>query len=78
MLSDLAALTPPALVCAAFLVGVIAFIRREMGGSGKRSAAEDDDEARDVSSDNKNLPDLPGGADADQGSRRHRSAEPDH
>ncbi len=78
MLSDLAALTPPALVCAAFLIGVIAFIRREMRGPGKRSATEDDDEARDVSSDNKKLPDLPGDADAGHGSRRHHSAEPDH
>ena len=31
MLSDLAALTPPLLVCAAFLIGVIAFLRHEMG-----------------------------------------------
>jgi hypothetical protein len=31
MLSDLAALTPPILVCAAFLIGVIAFLRHEMG-----------------------------------------------
>jgi len=30
MLSDLAALTPPLLVCAAFLIGVIAFLRHEM------------------------------------------------
>jgi hypothetical protein len=66
VLSDLAALTPPALVCAAFLVGVIAFLRHEMRAPGKRSATADDDEPRDVSSDNKNPPYQPGAADAEQ------------
>ncbi len=30
MLTDLAALTPPFLVCAVFLIAVVAFIRHEM------------------------------------------------
>ena len=30
MLADLAALTPPFLVCAVFLIAVVAFIRHEM------------------------------------------------
>jgi len=33
---DLAVLTPPLLVCAAFLVAVAAFVRHEMGASRKR------------------------------------------
>lgn len=36
MLQDLAVLTPPLLVCAAFLVAVAAFVRHEMGASRKR------------------------------------------
>lgn len=31
MLSDLAVLTPPAVVCAALLIAIVAFLRREMG-----------------------------------------------
>lgn len=31
MLQDLAALTPPLVVCAAFLIGVVLFLRRQMG-----------------------------------------------
>jgi hypothetical protein len=33
MLQDLAALTPPLLVCAAFLVGLVMFLRRQLGPS---------------------------------------------
>jgi hypothetical protein len=33
-------LTPPALVCAAFLVAVVAFLRHEMG-RGRRAAKDD-------------------------------------
>lgn len=32
-------LTPPLLVCAAFLIGLFAFLRREMGG--RRASSED-------------------------------------
>ena len=39
-MSDLAALTPPLLVCAAFLIAVAAFIRHEMRRS-KNSAEEE-------------------------------------
>ena len=31
MLADLAALTPPLVVCVAFLIGVVLFLRRQMG-----------------------------------------------
>jgi hypothetical protein len=31
MLQDLAALTPPLVVCVAFLIGVVLFLRRQMG-----------------------------------------------
>jgi len=41
MLSDLAALTPPFLVCAAFLIAVGAFLKREMGQ--QKNSSEDDD-----------------------------------
>ena len=36
MLQDLAVLTPPLLVCAAFLVAVVAFVRHEMNASRRR------------------------------------------
>jgi len=34
MWQDLAALTPPLVVCAAFVVGLVIFLRREMGARG--------------------------------------------
>jgi hypothetical protein len=40
MLADLAALTPPLVVCAAFLIGVVLFLRRQMA-SGDRLADGD-------------------------------------
>jgi len=40
VLSDLAALTPPLLVCAAFLIAVAAFLRHEMRGARKSSGEE--------------------------------------
>ena len=43
MLTDLAALTPPFLVCAAFLIAVGAFLRHEM-----RAAKRQADERPDV------------------------------
>jgi hypothetical protein len=51
MLSDLAALTPPLLVCAAFLFAVGAFLRKEMRGDD--SPAED--APADVSGAGQNL-----------------------
>ncbi len=36
MLQDLAALTPPLVVCAAFLIGVVLFLRRQMGARHQR------------------------------------------
>jgi hypothetical protein len=50
MLSDLAALTPPAVVCAAFLVGLVLLLRREMAP--KRRVREDPDSERDISGNN--------------------------
>jgi hypothetical protein len=50
MLGDLAALTPPAVVCAAFLVGLVLLLRREM--SPKRRVQEDPDSERDISGNN--------------------------
>ena len=40
MWQDLAALTPPLVVCVAFFIGLAVFLRREM--SPKRRAARDD------------------------------------
>jgi hypothetical protein len=42
MLSDLAVLTPPFLVCAAFLAGVAAFLRHEMRDAKKRQDDQSD------------------------------------
>jgi hypothetical protein len=44
MLQDLAALTPPLLVCAAFLIGLVWFLRRQLGPArpGADSEAESD------------------------------------
>jgi hypothetical protein len=51
MLQDLAALTPPAIVCVAVLVGVWAIVRRELAPRrGERAGAEaasDEDRAVD-------------------------------
>ena len=40
MLSDLAALTPPTVVCVAFLIGLGMFLRHQLGP--KRESAEDE------------------------------------
>ena len=39
MWQDLAALTPPLVVCVAFIVGLIIFLRREMGPKRERTRA---------------------------------------
>jgi hypothetical protein len=44
MLNDLAALTPPFLMCAAFLFGLGAFLRHEMK---RAKSSGDDDDAED-------------------------------
>ena len=46
MLKDLSVLTPPLLVCAAFLIAVGAFLRHEMGASRSR---RDRDQSGDIS-----------------------------
>jgi hypothetical protein len=40
MLADLAALTPPLVVCVAFIIGLVIFLRRQMGP--KRNGASGD------------------------------------
>jgi hypothetical protein len=47
LLADLAALTPPAVVCAAFLIGLALLLRREMAP--KRRVREDSGSERDIS-----------------------------
>lgn len=42
MLRDLAALTPPLLAAAAFLIGLVAFLRHEMSAKRRRGAPEDE------------------------------------
>jgi len=71
MLKDLTVLAPPALVCAAFLVAVIAFLRHEMGR--KRSPL---DPSADDISDERLIPDGradPAGAGEDA-SKDHDSS----
>jgi hypothetical protein len=48
MLNDLAALAPPLLMCAAFLIAVAAFLRHEMRRGDRESATDD---AADISPD---------------------------
>jgi hypothetical protein len=48
MLKDLTVLTPPLLVCAAFLIAVAAFLRHEMGTSRRH---RDPDQSGDISAD---------------------------
>lgn len=50
MLNDLAALAPPLLMCTAFLVAVVAFLRREMGDKERPS----DDNTSDPSAEQRN------------------------
>ena len=49
-MKDLAARTPPAVVCAAFLVGLVLLLRREMAP--KRRVREDPGDERDISGNN--------------------------
>jgi hypothetical protein len=50
LVKDLAALTPPAVVCAAFLVGLVLLLRREMAP--KHRMREDAGSERDISGNN--------------------------
>ena len=50
MLQDLAALTPPAVVCVAFLIGLVLLLRREMAP--KRRVREDPGDEHDISGNN--------------------------
>jgi hypothetical protein len=66
MLQDLAALTPPLVVCGAFLVGVVLFLRRQMGARPEDREADteihddgtnsDTDDPKAVSSDDRGMP----------------------
>ena len=68
MLQDLAALTPPLVVCGAFLVGVVLFLRRQMGAGARSEDREaeteihddgtnsDTDDPKAVSSDDRGMP----------------------
>jgi hypothetical protein len=40
MWQDLAALTPPLIVCAAFIIGLVIFLRRQMGPKRNRSRSD--------------------------------------
>jgi len=51
VLADLEALTPPLVVCVAFLIGVVLFLRRQMG-SGSQPA--DPDAETDIHDDGSN------------------------
>ena len=50
MLKDLAALTPPAVVCVAFIVGLVLLLRREMAP--KRRVREDARREAEISGNN--------------------------
>jgi hypothetical protein len=54
MLGDLAALTPPLVVCAASLIAIGAFLRHEMGARGR---SDDDALSADISG-NDQIPDA--------------------
>ena len=66
MLSDLAALTPPVVVCAAFLIGVVVFLRHQLGP--KRESAEDE-YSGDISGDG-GIPHTEGSESATSTDRR--------
>ena len=72
MFKDLAALTPPAVVCAAFLAGLVLLLRREMAP--RRRVREDAGGEHDISGKNgiidTKAPASPAGSDEnDEGGR---------
>jgi len=77
MLSDLAVLTPPLVVCAAVLVAIRAFLRHEMGPHGPGA---DDDLSSDISVKDQ-IPDAgitEPAAPRDTGAANDRPAETGH
>jgi hypothetical protein len=64
VLKDLTVLTPPLLMCAAFLIAVGAFLRHEMGASRRR---RDRDQSGDISGES-TIPDS---------TSSHATARPD-
>lgn len=48
MLGDLAALTPPLVVCAAFLIGVVLFLRRQMGAGDRLADGDGETDIQEV------------------------------
>lgn len=58
MLSDLAALTAPLIVAVAFVIGVVLFLRRQLGSAS--STADDESTADDGDAE---IPDEDGNAD---------------
>lgn len=48
MLRDLAALTPPLVVCCAFLIGVVLFLRRQMGAGGRPADHDGETDIQDT------------------------------
>jgi hypothetical protein len=71
VLKYLEVLTPPVLVCAAFLIAVAAFLRHEMGRSRSRrdARASDDISGNDTITDSAGSR-APGGSDDADGSGR--------
>jgi len=70
LLGDLAALTPPAVVCVAFLIGIGLFLRHQLGP--KRQSAEDE-YPEDISGDS-GIPH----SDGSQSDASQPAASPDH
>jgi hypothetical protein len=66
MLADLEALTPPLIMGGAFLIGVVMFLRRQMG---PRQQSEDDHDEADIEAGRQN---------ADPGDAGHGPSTGDH
>jgi hypothetical protein len=63
MLADLAALTPPLVVAGVFLIGLILFLRRQLGGAHEQGQGDDGsdipDDGRNVAHDESAQPSSP-------------------
>lgn len=68
MLSDLAALTPPLVVAVAFVIGVVLFLRRQMGQGAGTADDRDDDPGAEFPDDqgNADTGDHPSAPSGDQ------------
>ena len=77
-MKDLAALTPPAVVCVAFLVGLVLLLRREMGP--RRRVREDLGSEHDISGNNGIIdvkaPTSATGSDEHDGAGRSADVDP--